>query len=55
MKAITVPNFYDPNQTEITIPLNPRLLPQAMLRPIFAANKAKKTKVAVSISTIVLR
>ena len=47
MKAITVPNFYDPNQTEITIPLNPRLTPSGNAQAYFRRyNKAKKTKVA---------
>jgi predicted ribosome quality control (RQC) complex YloA/Tae2 family protein len=47
MDKITVPNFYDPNQGEITIPLDPRLSPSGNAQEYFRRyNRAKKTKVA---------
>ena len=47
MEAITVTNFYDPDQREISIPLDPRLSPSGNAQAYFRRyNKAKKTKVA---------
>ena len=47
MQAISVPNFYDPDQKLITIPLDPSLSPSKNAQAFFNKyNKAKKTKVA---------
>jgi predicted ribosome quality control (RQC) complex YloA/Tae2 family protein len=47
MEAINVTNFYDPDQSEINIPLDPRLSPSGNAQAYFRRyNKAKKTKVA---------
>lgn len=47
MNKIIVPNFYDPNQGEVAIQLDPRLSPSGNAQEYFRRyNKAKKTKVA---------
>lgn len=47
MDGISVPNFYDPNQSEVNIPLDPRLSPSGNAQEYFRRySKAKKTKVA---------
>ena len=47
MEAISVTNFYDPNQSKISITLDPRLSPSGNAQAYFRRyNKAKKTKVA---------
>lgn len=47
MDAIAVPNFYDSNQAQITIPLDPRLTPSGNAQAYFHRyNKAKKTRTA---------
>lgn len=47
MTTITVPNFYDENQAEMDIPLDPRLTPSGNAQEYFRRyNRAKKTKIA---------